>query len=99
MAAALINAANAARFINFEALDLSSAATLDVELMTGSTISSLTLSGGARKGLAGDGLDLRGLVRSDLPYGKPIDPRNRCRGPVFLTQQFEQTLVARGGVQ
>ncbi|MAO40913.1 MAG: hypothetical protein CMK70_12110 [Pseudohongiella sp.] len=47
VAAALINAANAARFINFEALDLSSAATLDVELMTGSTISSLTLSGGA----------------------------------------------------
>lgn len=46
VAAALINAANAARFINFEALDVSSTATLDVELMTGSTIQSLTLSGG-----------------------------------------------------
>ncbi|MDH7944195.1 hypothetical protein QGM61_10230 [Pseudohongiella sp. SYSU M77423] len=46
VAAGLINAANAARFVNFEALDLSTTATLDVELMTGSTISSLTLSGG-----------------------------------------------------
>jgi S-layer protein len=47
VAAALVNAANAAQFQNFEGLDLSSAAILDVELMTGSTISTLTLSGGA----------------------------------------------------
>jgi len=46
VSAALINAANAAQFQNFEALDLSaSVANLDVELMTGSTISALTLSG------------------------------------------------------
>lgn len=49
LAASLINAANAAQFKNFEAIDLSSATgtALDVELMTGSTISGLTLSGGA----------------------------------------------------
>jgi S-layer protein len=47
VSAALINAANAAQFKNFESLDASAAATLDVELMTGSTISGLTLSGGA----------------------------------------------------
>lgn len=46
VSASLINAANAARFVNFEALDLSAAlANLDVELMTGSTIQGLTLSG------------------------------------------------------
>jgi S-layer protein len=47
VAASLINAANAAQFVNFEALDLSAAANLDVELMTASTVESLTLTGGA----------------------------------------------------
>ena len=47
VAASLINATNAAKFVNFEALDLSSNATLDVALVTGSTITGLTLSGGA----------------------------------------------------
>lgn len=46
VSATLINAANAAQFKNFEALDLSATVTnLDVELMTGSTITALTLSG------------------------------------------------------
>jgi S-layer protein len=46
--AALINAANAGQFKNFEGIDLSgaTATALDVELMTGSTITALTLSGG-----------------------------------------------------
>jgi S-layer protein len=47
VAAALINAGNAAQFKNFEALDISEAANLDVALMTGSTITGLTLTGGA----------------------------------------------------
>jgi S-layer protein len=49
VSASLINAANAAQFVNFEALDLSATVTnlLDVELMTGSTIEALTLTGGA----------------------------------------------------
>ena len=49
MAAALINASNAAQFKNFENIDLSAltSTTLDVELMTGSTIKGLTLQGGA----------------------------------------------------
>ncbi|MDP2125774.1 MAG: hypothetical protein Q8K97_00220 [Pseudohongiella sp.] len=46
VAAALINAGNAKQFINFEELDASATANLDVELMTGSTITGLTLSGG-----------------------------------------------------
>lgn len=45
VAASLINVANAGQFKNFEALDLSASANLDAELMTGSTISALTLSG------------------------------------------------------
>jgi hypothetical protein len=47
VAAALINATNAAKFVNFEAIDISSTATLDTALLTGSTITALTLSGGA----------------------------------------------------
>lgn len=47
VAAALINAANASKFVNFEAIDISSTATLDTALLTGSTITALTLSGGA----------------------------------------------------
>lgn len=47
VSASLINAGNAAQFKNFEALDISAAATLDVELMTGSTITGLTLTGSA----------------------------------------------------
>ncbi|NUN61723.1 MAG: hypothetical protein HUU13_11615 [Burkholderiaceae bacterium] len=49
VAAALINAANAAQFKNFENIDVSAltATALDVELMTGSTITGLTLTGGA----------------------------------------------------
>lgn len=48
LAASLINAANAAQFKNFENIDVSSATAtaLDVELMTGSTITGLTLTGG-----------------------------------------------------
>ena len=48
VSAALINAGNAAQFHNFEALNLSSssAVTLDVNLLTHSTIEALTLSGG-----------------------------------------------------
>ena len=47
VSAALINAANAAQFHNFEALDLSAnVANLDVALMTNSTLEALTLSGG-----------------------------------------------------
>lgn len=48
LAAALINASNAAQFKNFENIDLSAltSSTLDVELMTGSTIKGLTLQGG-----------------------------------------------------
>lgn len=49
VSASLINAANATQFKNFESLDLSATTVaspgLDLELMTGSTISSLTLSG------------------------------------------------------
>ncbi|MDF3886720.1 DUF4214 domain-containing protein [Cupriavidus basilensis] len=45
VSASLINAANAAQFKNFENLDLTAAANLDVNLMTGSTITGLTLSG------------------------------------------------------
>lgn len=49
MSAALINAANAAQFKNFENIDVSAATgtPLDIELMTGSTITGLTLTGGA----------------------------------------------------
>jgi len=49
VAAALINAANAGQFKNFENIDVSSTTPtpLDVELMTGSTITGLTLTGGA----------------------------------------------------
>lgn len=48
VAASLINAANAALFKNFESLDLSNttATALDIELMTGSTITGLTFAGG-----------------------------------------------------
>ena len=49
VSAALINAGNAAQFHNFEALNLSSSSspvTLDVDLLTHSTIEALTLSGG-----------------------------------------------------
>lgn len=45
VSAALINAGNAAQFKNFESLDISAAANLDVALMTGSTITGLTLTG------------------------------------------------------
>ena len=48
VSATLINAANAAQFHNFEALDLSANVTnLDVALMTNSTLEALTLSGGS----------------------------------------------------
>ena len=45
VSAALINAGNAAQFKNFDALDISAASNLDVALMTGSTITALTLTG------------------------------------------------------
>ena len=49
ISASLINAANAAAVKNFELLDITAATVtpLDVELVTGSTITGLTLSGGA----------------------------------------------------
>lgn len=47
IAASLITAGNAASIKNFENLDLSANATLDLDLMTGSTITGLTLTGGA----------------------------------------------------
>ena len=49
ISASLINAANAAAVKNFELLDITAATAtpLDVELVTGSTITGLTLSGGA----------------------------------------------------
>jgi len=47
ISASLINAGNAAQFRNFEALDMSAAANLDVQLITGSTIAGVTLFGGA----------------------------------------------------
>ena len=49
ISASLINAANAAAIKNFENLDLSAATptSLDVELVTGSAITGLTLAGGA----------------------------------------------------
>lgn len=47
IAAALLNAGNAAQFKNFEVLDASSAATLDISLVTGSTLTGIALSGGA----------------------------------------------------
>ena len=46
ISASLINAGNAAQFRNFEALDMSAAANLDVQLITGSTIAGVTLFGG-----------------------------------------------------
>lgn len=49
VAASLVNAANATQFLNFEQIDLSGATTntiLDIALMTGSTITGLTLNGG-----------------------------------------------------
>ena len=46
ISASLINAANAAAIKNFELLDLSDAANLDVELVTGSAITGLTFAGG-----------------------------------------------------
>lgn len=47
ISASLINAGNAAQFRNFEALDMSATANLDVQLITGSTIAGVTLFGGA----------------------------------------------------
>jgi hypothetical protein len=47
VAAALINAANAAQFKNFEGLDLSGNSNLDIDLMTGSTVTLLALNGKA----------------------------------------------------
>lgn len=51
VAASLVNAANATQFLNFEQIDLSAqgaaATNLDIALMTGSTITGLTLNGDA----------------------------------------------------
>ena len=67
VSASLINAANAAQFKNFEGLDLSATANLDVELLTGSVIQTLSLNGhaGATTGIvsnvaAGVGLTVAG---------------------------------------
>jgi hypothetical protein len=45
ISASLINAGNAAKVVNFEELDITAATTLDVSLVSGSTITGLTLSG------------------------------------------------------
>jgi S-layer protein len=47
VSASLINAANAAEFVNFQHIDASAAANLDISLLTGTTITGVTLSGGA----------------------------------------------------
>lgn len=67
VAASLINAANAALFKNFESLDLSNTTdtALDIELMTGSTITGLTFAGGVGRAMvnnvaAGVGLTVTG---------------------------------------
>ncbi|MBO1249628.1 hypothetical protein J1777_07255 [Comamonas denitrificans] len=65
ISAALINAANAGAIKNFELLDVSATSNLDVELVTGSTIQGLTLSGGTGGGTvtnvaAGAGLTVTG---------------------------------------
>ncbi len=65
ISAALINAANAAAVKNFELLDVSATSALDVELVTGSTITGLALSGGTGGGsvtnvAAGAGLSVTG---------------------------------------
>lgn len=65
VSAALINAGNAGQFKNFESLDISAAANLDVALMTGSTITGLTLTGGSAASTvnnvaAGAGLSVSG---------------------------------------
>lgn len=65
ISASLINAANAGAIKNFELLDVSATSNLDVELVTGSTIQGLTLSGGTGGGTvtnvaAGAGLSVSG---------------------------------------
>ncbi|MCT7529999.1 beta strand repeat-containing protein [Aliarcobacter cryaerophilus] len=74
LAAALVNAANAAQFKNFDLIDLTNATTtaLDVELMTASTITGLTLSTTATKGAAtvtnvaaGVGLTISGIFTTN----------------------------------
>mgnify|MGYP003146620502 CR=1 FL=1 len=49
VAASMLNAGNGSKFVNFEKIDVSAAtaAAVDVELLTGSTITGLTMNGGA----------------------------------------------------
>lgn len=58
VAASLINATNASQFVNFERIDLSkqgaAATVLDIALMTGSTITGLTLNGDGAGANAGN---------------------------------------------
>lgn len=82
VAASLVNAANATQFLNFEQIDLSkqgaAATVLDVALMTGSTITGLTLNGdgaGANTGntvqnlAAGAGLTVAGANTGTTTIG------------------------------
>ena len=71
LAASLINAANAAQFKNFENIDVSSATAtaLDVELMTGSTITGLTLTGGTGGATVNNVAAGVGLTVSDVNDG------------------------------
>lgn len=77
VAASLVNAANATQFLNFEQIDLSGASTstiLDVALMTGSTITGLTLNGGTggntvQNVAAGAGLTVAGANTGTTTIG------------------------------
>lgn len=77
VAASLVNAANATQFLNFEQIDLSGAGTttnLDVALMTGSTITGLTLNGGTggntvQNVAAGAGLTVAGANSNATTIG------------------------------
>lgn len=74
ISASLINAANAGAIKNFELLDVSAASALDVELVTGSTITGLTLSGGLGGGsvtnvAAGAGLSVTGANAGTTTIG------------------------------
>lgn len=70
VAASLINATNATQFVNFERIDATAGSvTLDVDLMTGSTIGGVTLNGGSGtntiQNLAvGAGLTVAGVATS-----------------------------------
>jgi len=75
LAAGLVNATNAKQFVNFERIDATAGSvTLDVDLMTGSTIGGVTLNGGSGtntiQNLAvGAGLTVAGANSGSLVIG------------------------------